>query len=42
MPPDSFFFLCLLLVERETETLNRARQLVYGNENLAGQGPHLG
>ncbi|XXG83765.1 hypothetical protein AAC387_Pa10g1448 [Persea americana] len=28
--------------ERETETLNRARQLVYGNESLAGQGSHLG
>ncbi|XP_010263944.1 PREDICTED: zinc finger protein JAGGED-like isoform X1 [Nelumbo nucifera] len=29
--------------ERETETLNRARQLVFSNENLAAQGvPHLG
>ncbi|KAK9276103.1 hypothetical protein L1049_005634 [Liquidambar formosana] len=25
--------------ERETETLNRARQLVFSNENLAAQGP---
>ncbi|XP_068638651.1 zinc finger protein STAMENLESS 1-like [Aristolochia californica] len=30
--------------ERETETLNRARQLVFSNESLAAQGPlsHLG
>ncbi|XP_077221065.1 zinc finger protein STAMENLESS 1-like [Tasmannia lanceolata] len=28
--------------ERETETLNRARQLVFGNESLAAQGSHLG
>ncbi|XP_034682333.1 zinc finger protein JAGGED-like isoform X2 [Vitis riparia] len=28
--------------ERETETLNRARQIVFSNENLAAQGPHLG
>ncbi|KAK9091279.1 hypothetical protein Sjap_024456 [Stephania japonica] len=29
--------------ERETETLNRARQLVFGNDNLAPQpSPHLG
>ncbi|XP_042508636.1 zinc finger protein JAGGED-like [Macadamia integrifolia] len=29
--------------ERETETLNRARQLVFSNKNLATQGvPHLG
>ncbi|KAK3189249.1 hypothetical protein Dsin_028810 [Dipteronia sinensis] len=29
--------------ERETETLNRARQLVFNNDNLAAQGPpHLG
>ncbi|XP_042492607.1 zinc finger protein JAGGED-like [Macadamia integrifolia] len=29
--------------ERETETLNRARQLVFSNETLAAQGvPHLG
>ncbi|KAI7998163.1 Zinc finger protein JAGGED [Camellia lanceoleosa] len=26
--------------ERETETLNRARQLVFGNDNLAAQGAH--
>ncbi|XP_048228544.1 zinc finger protein JAGGED isoform X2 [Ricinus communis] len=28
--------------ERETETLNRARQLVFNSDNLAAQGPHLG
>ncbi|KAL5761303.1 hypothetical protein ACOSQ2_020141 [Xanthoceras sorbifolium] len=29
--------------ERETETLNRARQLVFNNDNIAAQGPpHLG
>ncbi|PKA63527.1 Zinc finger protein STAMENLESS 1 [Apostasia shenzhenica] len=28
--------------ERETETLNRARQLVYSNEGLSGAGIHLG
>ncbi|XP_058088466.1 zinc finger protein STAMENLESS 1-like isoform X2 [Magnolia sinica] len=28
--------------KRETETLNRARQLVFNNENLGGQGPLLG
>ncbi|RWW16813.1 hypothetical protein GW17_00019294 [Ensete ventricosum] len=26
-------------VERETETLTRARQLVFGNEGIAGAGP---
>ncbi|XP_020538088.1 zinc finger protein JAGGED [Jatropha curcas] len=28
--------------ERETETLNRARQLVFNSDNLAAQGGHLG
>ncbi|WCJ24514.1 Zinc finger protein JAGGED [Euphorbia peplus] len=28
--------------ERETETLNRARQLVFNSENLAAPSPHLG
>ncbi|XP_021592922.1 zinc finger protein JAGGED isoform X2 [Manihot esculenta] len=28
--------------ERETETLNRARQLVFSSDNLAAQGGHLG
>ncbi|XP_038986502.1 zinc finger protein STAMENLESS 1-like [Phoenix dactylifera] len=28
--------------ERETETLNRARQLVFSNEGLAGAGAHIG
>ncbi|XP_019707341.1 zinc finger protein STAMENLESS 1-like [Elaeis guineensis] len=28
--------------ERETETLNRARQLVFSNEGLAGAGAHMG
>ncbi|XP_065854642.1 zinc finger protein JAGGED-like [Euphorbia lathyris] len=28
--------------ERETETLNRARQLVFSSENLAAPPPHLG
>lgn len=28
--------------ERETETLNRARQLVYGNEGMATGGAHMG
>ncbi|GMP83315.1 hypothetical protein CsSME_00037273 [Camellia sinensis var. sinensis] len=28
------------IVERETETLNRARQLVFSNDNLAAQAAH--
>lgn len=33
----------LVLAERETETLNRARQLVFNNDNtLLAQAPHLG
>lgn len=30
------------MIERETETLNRARQLVFGNEVLASPGAHMG
>ncbi|KAE8711814.1 IST1-like protein [Hibiscus syriacus] len=33
--------LCRVIRERETETLNRARHLVFNNDNLATQG-HLG
>ncbi|KAL6190318.1 hypothetical protein ACLB2K_036716 [Fragaria x ananassa] len=46
--PSPFLFpLCSIIqslkVERETETLNRARQLVFNNDNLAAPGPpHLG
>lgn len=40
------FLICVLgflFSERETETLNRARQLVFNNDNLAAPGPpHLG
>jgi hypothetical protein len=31
----------LPLPERETETLNRARQLVFGNESLAAIGAQM-
>lgn len=33
--------ICLLFSERETETLNRARQLVFGNETLGVPGNHM-
>ncbi|KAK8714076.1 hypothetical protein V6N13_149277 [Hibiscus sabdariffa] len=36
-----FSFLLNFLAERETETLNRARQLVFNNDSLGSQG-HLG